>query len=279
MEKAWGEVGGLSGTGYTGFEPERVEILGVGVSRISVEDLHEAILAVARRGKRALVLNANVHCINLAYHRPWLRTLLNDAPIVFCDGAGISLAARILGHPPLVRFTYADEMWRLAAFAEDHGLSLFFLGARPGVAEEAAFRLRERYPGLRIVGVRHGFFDPSPGSPENEAVIQEINASKPDILVVGLGMPLQEWWLWQNHQRLDARVSMNLGAVFDYVSGRVRRGPRFLVNNGFEWLARLLIEPRRLWRRYVVGNPIFLLRVVRQRLSLDSRRSSKKRAA
>ena len=270
----------MSGDGYTeyaGWTPERVEILGVGVSRISVDELHKAILAVARRGERALVLNANVHCMNLAYHRPWLRALLNDAPIVFCDGSGISLAARILGHPPLVRFTYADEMWRLAAFAEEHGLSLFFLGARPGVGEEAARRLRERHPDLKIVGVRHGFFDPSPGSPENEAVVREINASAPDVLVVGLGMPLQEWWLYQNHDRLDARVSMNLGAVFDYVSGGLRRGPRILVDNGFEWLARLFIEPRRLWRRYVVGNPVFLLRVVRQRVSRYYRKSTGRR--
>lgn len=261
----------MSGKGYTGWVPERVWVLGVGISRIGVEDLHEAILATVRQGERALFLNANVHCLNLAYRRPWLRALLNRAPIVFCDGSGVSLAARILGHPALVRFTYADEMWRLAAFAEEHGLSLYFLGARPGVAEAAATRLRKRYPGLRIAGVRHGYFDPSPGSPENEAVVRGINASRPDVLVVGLGMPLQEWWLWQNHGRLDARVSMNLGAVFDYVSGDLRRGPRLLVDNGFEWLARLLIEPGRLWRRYVVGNPIFLLRVVRQRFSQSFR--------
>jgi N-acetylglucosaminyldiphosphoundecaprenol N-acetyl-beta-D-mannosaminyltransferase len=113
------------------------------------------------------------------------------------------------------------------------------------------------------------------GSPENEAVLQEINASSPDILLIGLGMPLQEYWLMENRHDLNAGVVLTGGAVFDYVSGRLRRGPRLLTESGFEWLARLLIEPRRLWRRYIVGNPLFLLRVLKQRLSrvhYDARR-------
>jgi N-acetylglucosaminyldiphosphoundecaprenol N-acetyl-beta-D-mannosaminyltransferase len=119
---------------------------------------------------------------------------------------------------------------------------------------------------LRIVGVRHGYFDHSAGSAENEAVLEEINAAAPDILLVGLGMPLQERWLTQNRQGLNVGVALSGGAVFDYVSQRVRRGPPILTESGFEWLARLLNEPRRLWKRYLLGNPLFLLRVLRQLL-------------
>ena len=179
---------------------------------------------------------------------------------------GELLAARILGERIPQRITYADWIWQLADLASARGFSLYFLGARPGVAREAARRLRERYPDLEIVGVRHGYFDHSAGAAENEAVVEEINASAPDILLVGLGMPLQERWLMENIERLDAGVVLTGGAVFDYVSGRLRRGPRFLTDSGFEWLARLLVEPRRLWRRYLLGNPLFLLRVLRQRL-------------
>jgi N-acetylglucosaminyldiphosphoundecaprenol N-acetyl-beta-D-mannosaminyltransferase len=125
---------------------------------------------------------------------------------------------------------------------------------------------------LRIAGVHHGYFDHTSGSPENEDVVQQINAANPDVLVVGFGMPLQEWWLKENWDRVDAGVAITLGAIFDYVSGELRRGPRFLIDNGFEWLARLLIEPRRLWRRYVVGNPIFLTRVLVQRLTEEGSR-------
>ena len=250
-----------------GAAKERVNVLGVGVDPVTVAELHARILGFVREGGHALVLHANVHGLNLCYRDPGLRSFFNVASLVFCDGSGVMLAARILGERIPERITYADWTWQLAAFAEREGLSLFFLGARPGVAEIAAVRLEERHPDLKIAGVHHGYFDWTVGAPENEAVVAEINAARPDLLLVGLGMPLQERWLMQNWDRLDARVALTGGAVFDYVSGELKRGPRILTDNGFEWLARLLIEPSRLWRRYVVGNPIFLARVLVQRLT------------
>ncbi len=242
----------------------KIDVLGVGVDLLTVAELHAEIARLVRDGRLGLVLNVNAHCLNLCYEDPALRSSLNGADVVFCDGAGVMLAARILGGHIPARITYAAWIWRLADFAAAEGFSLYFLGAQPGVAQEAAKRLRERYPGLRIVGVRHGYFDHSAGSAENEAVLEGINATAPDILLVGLGMPLQERWLSQNRHRLDARVALSGGAVFDYVSGRVLRGPPILTERGFEWLARLLHEPRRLWRRYLLGNPLFLSRVLRQ---------------
>ena len=234
---------------------------------VTVAELHARILGFVREGGHALVLHANVHGLNLCYRDPGLRSFFNVASLVFCDGSGVMLAARILGERIPERITYADWTWQLAAFAEREGLSLFFLGARPGVAEKAAGRLLVKHPGLKVAGVHHGYFDQASGSSDNEAVLREINAARPDLLLVGLGMPLQERWLMQNWDRLDARVALTGGAVFDYVSGELKRGPRILTDNGFEWLARLLIEPSRLWRRYVVGNPIFLARVLVQRLT------------
>ena len=152
------------------------------------------------------------------------------------------LAAWLLGQRIPERITYADWAWRLAAFAEAEGLSLYLLGARPGVAQEAARRLQARYPDLEIVGVRHGFFDNAAGSPENEAVVREINGARPDILLVGMGMPLQEYWLMENRDGLEVGVALTGGAVFDYVSGGLRRGPRVLTDNGFEWLAPLALR-------------------------------------
>jgi N-acetylglucosaminyldiphosphoundecaprenol N-acetyl-beta-D-mannosaminyltransferase len=247
-------------------------VLGVGVDPLTVEDLHAEIGRLVRGGRGGLVLNVNAHCLNLCYEDPALRGFFNGAEVVFCDGAGVMLAARVLGARIPERITYADWAWRLAAFAAAEGFSLFFLGARPGVALAAAERLKERYPGLKIAGSHHGYFDHSAGSPQSVAVVEEINAAAPDILLVGLGMPLQERWLMENVHRLDAGAVLTGGAVFDYVSGRLSRGPRLLTGNGFEWLARLLVEPRRLWRRYLVGNPLFLLRVLRQRLRAVARR-------
>ncbi len=244
----------------------KIEVLGVSVNPVTVDELHAALLRLAGEDGLSLVLSANAHCLNLCYRDPALRGFLNRADVVFCDGAGVMLAARILGGRIPERITYADWMWRLAAFAEAEGLSLYFLGARPGVADEAARRLRKRHPGLQIAGTRHGYFDRSAGSAENEVIVGEINAAAPDILLVGLGMPLQERWLMENRSRLNAGVALTGGAVFDYVSGGLRRGPRVLTENSFEWLARLLLEPRRLWRRYLLGIPLFLMRVFGQSL-------------
>ena len=240
-------------------------MLGVGIDPITADGLQAAIRRLVGDDRLALVLNVNVHCLNLCYEDPALRDFLNSADVVFCDGAGVMLAARLLGRRIPARITYADWAWRLAAFAEAEGLSIFLLGARPGVAERAARRLLARHPALHVSGVHHGYFDHAAGSRENEAVLRGIRASKPDILLVGLGMPLQERWLMENTDRIEAGVALTGGAVFDYVSGDLRRGPRFLTHNGFEWLARLLVEPSRLWRRYLLGNPLFLLRVLGQR--------------
>ena len=246
---------------------KRVNILGVGVDPVNVAELHERILRILREGGHALVLHVNAHGLNLCYHDLALRSFFNAAPLVFSDGAGVVLAARILGEHLPERITYADWAWQLADFAERENLSLFFLGARPGIAQKAVAHLKKRHPSLKVVGVHHGYFNHAPRSPENEAVLRKINDSRPDILLVGFGMPLQERWLMQNWDRVDACVALTGGAVFDYVSGELRRGPRLLTDNGFEWLARLLIEPGRLWRRYMIGNPLFLLRVVKQRLN------------
>jgi N-acetylglucosaminyldiphosphoundecaprenol N-acetyl-beta-D-mannosaminyltransferase len=244
----------------------RIDILGVGVDPLTVGELHAEIGRLVRGRERGLVLNVNAHCLNLCYEDPKLRDFFNGAEVVFCDGAGVRLAVRILGRRIPERITYADWAWRLAALAAAEGFSLYLLGARPGVAQRAAKSLEQSYPNLRIVGVRHGYFDHSAKSPENEAVVAEINAAAPDILLVGLGMPLQEYWLMENRHKLNVGVALTGGAVFDYVSGTLRRGPRFLTENGFEWLARTFVEPRRLWRRYLVGNPLFIFRVLGQRL-------------
>ncbi len=254
--------------------PGRIEVLGVGVDSVTVDGLHAEIRRLVRR-RGGIVLNVNAHCLNFCHTDPELRRFFRAADVVFCDGVGVRLAARILGRRVPHRITYADWIPTLATFAEREGFSLFFLGARPGVAEKAASMLQKTRPNLKISGVRHGLFDHATDSPENEAMVAEITAARPDVLLLGLGMPLQERWLMENRHKLDLGVALTGGAVFDYASGELRRGPRILTDNGLEWLARLFFEPRRLWRRYLLGNPIFLARVLGQRWN-EGRRSGKK---
>ena len=257
----------------SGVRTEGVSVLGIGVDPLTVPELHGRIAAAVREQARATFLHVNVHALNLACRHPWLHGYLNSADLVVCDGAGVQLAARLLGGRLPARITYADWIWQLAAFAEREGFTLFLLGAKPGVAREAALRLAERHGRLDIVGCHHGYFDHGPDSADNRRVIEAVNAASPDILITAFGMPLQERWLADNRARLDVRVALAGGAVLDYVSGRLARGPRWMTDNGLEWLARLLIEPGRLWRRYLVGNPQFLVRVLRQRLGLPFRLS------
>ncbi|WP_119069685.1 WecB/TagA/CpsF family glycosyltransferase [Rubrobacter indicoceani] len=247
---------------------ESVEVLGVGIDPVRAGELGERILSLVRTDRSAagpaLVLNVNAHGLNLARREKGLKKLLDSADVVFADGFGVLLAARMVGGYLPERITYADWAWDLAHLAESEGLSVFLLGGRPGVARRAAGNLLEAHPELRVSGTHHGYFDRRTDGLENRRVIEAIEAAAPDLLLVGLGMPVQEEWLLENRRELGAKVAFNCGAAFDYLSGELVRGPRFLTDNGFEWLARLLVEPGRLWRRYLLGNPVFLARAVRQ---------------
>lgn len=247
--------------------PPPIDLLGIPVTPLTVPELHAYMADVIDRGQRALVLNVNVNCMNLAYENPWLREFLAESEVVFCDGAGVMLGARLLGAEIPERITYADWIWQLGAFSAARGDTFYFLGGRAGVAEKAAARLREAHPTLRIAGCHHGYFDKTRGGAENTAVIAEINRQQPNILVMGFGMPAQERWLQENWPDLNANIALTGGAVFDYLSGELRRAPTWMTANGLEWLGRLLIEPRRLYKRYLVGNPLFLARILRQRQS------------
>ncbi|MBW7885038.1 MAG: WecB/TagA/CpsF family glycosyltransferase [Caldilineaceae bacterium] len=248
----------------------RIQIFGVNIDPVTVEDVHNYIAGIIDQNGHELILNVNIHCLNLAFERPWLRDFLNRAGLLYCDGAGVILAARLLGHRIPERITYADWMWQLSGFVAAKGYSMYFLGAHPGIAERAQARLQQRFPNLSVLGTHHGYFNKESTSAENLSVVEQINAVRPDILVTGLGQPMQERWLYENWNNVDARIALTGGAVFDYVSGNLRRGPRWMTDNGFEWLARLVVEPKRLWRRYVIGNPLFYWRFLRTELMSGS---------
>jgi N-acetylglucosaminyldiphosphoundecaprenol N-acetyl-beta-D-mannosaminyltransferase len=243
-----------------------IKLLRVRIHTLSLFELLNIVTQTILTGRKILIAYVNVHGINLAHKFPWFQQFLNTADIVFCDGFGVRWGARFLGLNISHRYTPPDWIPRLCQVCIQHDFSLFFLGGRPGVTDKSAARLKERFPSLQIVGVHHGYFDKALSSAENEAVIQRINASKPNILIIGFGMPLQERWLMENWERIEANVALTGGAVFDYISGELRRAPRWMTEHSLEWLGRLIIEPRRLWRRYLIGNMLFLWRVLKQRL-------------
>lgn len=213
-------------------------------------------------GRRRRVMYVNAHVLNRSLESEELRQALQRADLVYCDGYGVRVAARALDLEIPHRMTGADWVWGLAALCEASGRSLYLLGSEPGVAREAAARLARWYPRLRIAGTHHGFF--RPGSPHEQRVLESIDEARPDILLCGMGTPKQELWVHRHADRVHASVVWTVGALFDYVSGRVPRAPRWLADNGLEWIFRLGVEPRRMWRRYLLGNPVFLSRVVAQ---------------
>jgi len=244
------------------------QILGVTIDSIVISNLHNKIDEFIIGNQKSIVSNVNIQALNLAFNNKWFRNFLNQSEIVFCDGFGVKVAAKILGFDIPERITYADWTWSLAKLCEENLFSLFFLGGKEQIAGLAAQKLKQRFPALPISGTHHGYFNKTFNHPENEAVIKAINEAKADILLIGFGMPLQEKWIMENFDRLDVKVFMPVGAAFDYVSGSVRRAPRWMTDHGLEWLGRLIIEPRRLWKRYIMGIPLFFWRVLLQRLGL-----------
>jgi N-acetylglucosaminyldiphosphoundecaprenol N-acetyl-beta-D-mannosaminyltransferase len=155
-----------------------------------------------------------------------------------------------------------DFIFPLCEEFSNRGIRVYLLGAKEGVAHEASERLRQKFPDLQIVGTQHGYFRPE----ENGRIIDAINIKRPHILIVGMGVPLQEKWIVENAAALKVPVLWGVGGLFDFLSGRTWRGPPFLRDNGFEWLCRLIAEPTRLWRRYLIGNTKFLTLLLWHRL-------------
>jgi N-acetylglucosaminyldiphosphoundecaprenol N-acetyl-beta-D-mannosaminyltransferase len=203
---------------------------------------------------------ANAHVVNQSYTTAGLGDALRRADLVYCDGYGIRLAARVLDVPVPYRMTGADWIWGLATLCERYQHGLYLLGSEGPTAAEAADRLRRRYPRLDVVGAHHGFFDLD--SPDNDRVVEDVIAHAPRVVLVGMGTPKQELWADRYAERLGGAVVWTVGGLFDYVSGHTRRAPRWLANAGLEWIFRLAIEPARMWRRYVLGNAEFLARVL-----------------
>ncbi|MGH2730477.1 MAG: WecB/TagA/CpsF family glycosyltransferase [Actinomycetota bacterium] len=204
----------------------------------------------------------NVHAVNIANADPGHRAALNRADLVLNDGKGIMLGARILGarFPADLNGNFFSPL--MLEHAADRGWPVFFLGAAPGVADRAASYLTAKLPTLNVVGTHDGFIGPG----EHAGVADKIRNSGTGLLMVGMGMPLQEQWLDRYLYQTGARLGVTVGAFYDFQAGEVPRAPGWMNRMGLEWVHRLAHEPRRLWRRYLIGNPAFVYRVLAQRV-------------
>jgi exopolysaccharide biosynthesis WecB/TagA/CpsF family protein len=242
--------------------PPTAEILGVCFARLNRGEALDEIERLYDDSSASVIAFANSHSLNLATTNPSYREVLRRARLVLNDGKGVMIAALIQRRPFPADLNGNAMTPLILERASRRGWRVYFLGAAPGVAERAAQRLRSRLPDLKLVGVRHGYFEAGEGA----RVIDEIRASRPGVLLVALGNPMQEFWLDRNLPRTGARIGLGVGAFFDFQAGEVARAPEFLNRAGLEWVYRLYKEPRRLWRRYLFGHPTFIARVVKERV-------------
>jgi N-acetylglucosaminyldiphosphoundecaprenol N-acetyl-beta-D-mannosaminyltransferase len=233
--------------------PARVRLLGETMDLVTSEQVLDFVAGRAKLGRKGLVANHNLHSLALLKRRPALRAFFDMADLVEIDSVPLVLWGRLKGDPVsrAHRCTYLDWREDFWTRADRGGWRVFYLGGAPGVAARAAARISAAFPGA-VVAVRHGYFDRRAGSAENRAVVAEINAFRPDVVLVGMGMPIQEDWIAENYAALDRGVVLSVGAAFDYEAGVQPPAPRWLGQVGLEWLFRFASQPRRLFGRYFV---------------------------
>jgi N-acetylglucosaminyldiphosphoundecaprenol N-acetyl-beta-D-mannosaminyltransferase len=244
-----------------------ITVLGVPVAALTVRQAIAEVSGLLAEPRPQTLVYVNAHSVNLARSDVRYRACLANADLVLNDGSGLALAARVCGRrfPANLNGTdFTPEVLRLAA---RQGLGVYLLGGRPGVAAAAAARLSARVPGLRIVGHHHGYVTHDRG----REVAEWIRATGADIVLVAMGNPRQELWLAEHLPATGALLGVAVGAFLDFAAERVPRAPKWMREAGIEWLYRLSREPGRLFARYVLGNPLFVARVLLERAIATSR--------
>jgi N-acetylglucosaminyldiphosphoundecaprenol N-acetyl-beta-D-mannosaminyltransferase len=239
--------------------PDPLYLMGMRVDRV---DMAGALARVERfvgeRGRPPRhIVTADASMVVTAEQDPEFREIVNRADLVTPDGAGILWAARRLGAPLRAKVSGVDLAARCCALSAEKNWRLYFFGAAPHVAEEAAARMRARHPGAQIVGFRDGYFRPE----DEPAIVAEIKAARPDILLVALGIPKQERFIARHKDELGVPVSIGVGGTLDVFSGAVRRAPVWMQNSGLEWAYRLASNPQKIHK--VALLPRFALHTLR----------------
>lgn len=235
-------------------------ILGIDISVVDLPGLLRAIDGLAQRNRPAMVNNVNVHACNLAFEQPAFRDVLNASEVVFCDGFGVKLAGWLTGNRLGQRMTPPDWIEELFALCISKSYSVYFLGDESAVVQLFVDKVKATFPGLVVAGCHDGFFELS--GEANQTIIETINESGADIIITGMGMPRQELWAWDTKPHLQKGVIIAAGALFRWYTGYEKRAPKWITGCGLEWLARLVSQPRRHFKRYVVGLPLFFLRAL-----------------
>lgn len=232
---------------------DRVNFLNIRFDRMTAEEAIDILLARLLLRQGGQVAYANAHTMVTASKNPSLVQALDQTDLLLADGSGVRWGSSMLGQPLTYNLNGTDLVPALCKAGAAKGLSVYLLGGKPGVAEEAAANLARECPGLVIAGTHHGYFTEE----ETGQVLENIREARPHLLLVAFGVPLQEIWINRYAKELPGITCMGVGGLFDFLANRVARAPQWLRAMGMEWTWRLAMEPARLWKRYLVGNVVF----------------------
>jgi len=237
---------------------QKLEFLSIQIHNITSSQLDQYIINSIRRDQKKIIANVNIHAMNIAAKQPWFKDFLNQAAVNFCDGDGVRLGARIRGKRIVEKITYNRWIWDLAMISEKEQFSWYLLGSTEKSLKKAVQKLETKYPRLRIVGYHNGYLTDA----NRKEIIEEIRDKEPNILCLGMGMPLQERFLVENSGVINYNIALTGGAVFDYISGDFKMTPDIFYKLKLEWLYRVIQQPKRLFKRYFIGIPEFFIRVL-----------------
>ncbi len=246
---------------------QRVNILGTYVSSISSTDLLAAFKAAIKEKQTLQVAITPVNSILAAYKNPQVQNAYNHSEYVLCDGMPVKWASTFLNTPIIERITGLDLLPTLVAFAAKENFSLFLLGASPGVGEKLKEIILQQYPNCKIVGIYVPPFMPVFDAVENKKMLDAVNAAAPDIVLVSLTAPKQDLWITQNKAQLHPALYVGIGGAFEVMAGLAKRAPKWMHGAGLEWFYRLIQEPKRMYRRYLIEAPLFIPLVIKQKFS------------
>jgi N-acetylglucosaminyldiphosphoundecaprenol N-acetyl-beta-D-mannosaminyltransferase len=243
--------------------PERVNVLGVGVSAINMADALAHTARAIEQHRKGYVCVTGVHGVSEAQSDPAFREILNRAFLCTPDGMPLVWVGRCQGARDMDRVYGPDLMLAIMESSEKMGWRHFFYGGANGTAEALKAKLSERFPNIQIVGTYEPPFRPL--HPEEIKQLQDqVRLARPDIMWIGLSTPKQERFMAQHLEKFDVTLMFGVGAAFDFHAGRVPQAPRWMQRSGLEWFYRLCREPRRLWKRYLKNNPLFVARILCQ---------------
>lgn len=241
-------------------QDERVSVLGVSISNLDRDQLNEKIFLAVEQNRKEMVLNVNVHAMNIASKLDWFKEMLNSAYINFCDGDGVRIGAKLLGINIVEKITYNRWIWEFAELCESNNVSWYLVGSHQSTIEKAVKNLKTKFPSLNIAGFHNGFLN---NFSKTERLIKDIADKQPHILILGMGMPYQESWLKEHSNELNYNVVLTGGAVFEYISGNAKMTPNIYYKLKLEWLYRFFQEPKRLFKRYFFGNIEFIMKILK----------------